>query len=327
MNGPLDMLGTALERGRRKVGAIFFEGMFEGLSRVSRLHPQSDPKRHGVEVLKDIPYMDDGRPEHLLDVYRPINREGPLPVVIYVHGGSFTILSKETHWVMGLAFARRGFVVFNINYRLAPENPYPAGLKDACEASIWVAEHAAEFGGDPSRLVLSGESAGANLVTSVTLASCYRFPEPWAQRVWDAELALRAVIPTCGMLQVTDPGRFARRRPLSLVIRDRIEGVTACYLGAREGRPGELPLADPLVFLEEGRTPERPLPPFFTLCGLSDPILDDTVRLQKAVEKMGVTSEARYYPGEPHAFHALVWKEHARQAWRDQFEFLGRQLP
>src|SRR5690606_5988723 len=124
-------------------------------------------------------------PEHRLDVYRPAHAEGPRPVVLYVHGGGFRILSKETHWLMGLYFARRGYVVFNIGYRLAPKHPFPAALEDSADALGWVVQNAHRYGGDPTRLVLAGESAGANLVTSLTLACCYRREEPYARRVFD----------------------------------------------------------------------------------------------------------------------------------------------
>ena len=60
-----------------------------------------------------------------------------------MHGGAFQSLSKDTHWLMGLAFARRGYVVFSINYRLAPKHRFPAGLQDACTAARWVHENAA----------------------------------------------------------------------------------------------------------------------------------------------------------------------------------------
>ena len=163
-SGPSDR--SFASRLYRRLGGNVVEGMYEGLSRVSRLHPDARPERHGVERLSNIPYAQSGMKEHLLDVYRPIRRKGPLPVCIYVHGGGFRILSKDTHWLMGLIFARRGYVVFNINYRLAPRFPFPAALEDTCDAYAWVVEHAESFGGDPSRIVLAGESAGANLITS-----------------------------------------------------------------------------------------------------------------------------------------------------------------
>src|SRR5262249_39377898 len=147
---------------RMKAGALVVDNAFRGLSRLGRLHPRADPRRHGVEVLRDIPYLPTGNRDHLLDVYRPRERSGPLPAVLYVHGGGFRILSKETHWLMALAFARRGYVVFNINYRLAPFAPYPAAVADACAAYVWLLANGARYGAAVDRLVLAGESAGAN---------------------------------------------------------------------------------------------------------------------------------------------------------------------
>ena len=119
------------------------DGFFRGISRAGLLHPSARPERHGVEVLRDIAYLDTGRPEHRLDVYRPrrASTTENVPVVLYVHGGGFRILSKDTHWVMGLAFARRGYLVFNIGYRLAPAHPYPAALSDSLRcAALGAAE-------------------------------------------------------------------------------------------------------------------------------------------------------------------------------------------
>jgi alpha/beta hydrolase fold len=61
----------------------------------------------------------------------------PWPIVFYVHGGAFRILSKDTHWVMALSFARRGFVVFNVSYRLAPKHRFPAPLEDVCHCCLF----------------------------------------------------------------------------------------------------------------------------------------------------------------------------------------------
>jgi acetyl esterase len=68
------------------------------------------------------------------------------------------------------------------------------------------------------------------------------------------------------------------------------------------------------------------LPPFFTGVGTRDPILDDTRRLEAALAAMGVACEAHYFRGEPHAFHALVFRKNARDCWRYTFDFLGRTL-
>lgn len=308
----------------RKTGSLLVKGMFEGLARAGRLHPDAGLDRHGVELIRDIPYRDSGLAAHRLDVYRPVERtDTPLPVCLYLHGGGFRILSKDTHWLMGLIFARRGYLVFNANYRLAPAHPFPAAMEDTCEAFAWVVQHAKEYGGDPSRIVLAGESAGANLVTSLTLALCYRRREPYARKVHDLKRVPRAVVPACGLYQTSDVERFRRKMKLSRFLMDRIRESCGAYL-PRPGALGteELELADPLPFLERGRKPNRKLPPFFLPVGTRDPLLDDTRRLDEALKRLGAHSEARYYAGEMHAFHALIWRKNARRCWKDTFDFL-----
>jgi len=105
----------------RRVRARAASAFFETLAGVAALHPAARPERHGVAVERDVLYGPDRR-WHRLDIYRPVSRPGPWPVVFYVHGGAFHLLSKDTHWVMGLSFARHGYLVINISYRLAPKH-------------------------------------------------------------------------------------------------------------------------------------------------------------------------------------------------------------
>ena len=306
---------------RRAIGATLVDGFFRGASRAGALHPMADPSAHGVERINDIPYLDDGSPEHLLDVYKPAG-PGPHPVLLYIHGGGFRILSKDTHWVMALAYARRGWLVFNASYRLAPTHPFPAGLEDTCAAWEWVLANAARYGGDPSRVVVAGESAGANLVTSLAVAACYERPEAYAKRVFEAGVRPRAVIASCGLFQVSDTARYRREHGLPWWIADRMEEVTDAYLGSTTA--DSLDLADPLCLFERAERPAHPLPPFFLPVGTADPLLRDTRRMARALDALGVTAEARYYPGGIHAFHAFVWSTQARRCWRDTYDFLDR---
>ena len=181
---------------RRSLGSRIAEGFFEGAARLGRLHPHARPEAHGISVTRDVPY-DPANPFRRLDVWQPAAaRAGSTaPALLYVHGGGFRILSKETHWIMALTFARQGFVVFNIDYRLAPKHPFPAALEDAAEAYAWVVDRAADFHADAARLVLAGESAGANLVAALTLAACVERPEAFARRVFATGLVPRTVLP------------------------------------------------------------------------------------------------------------------------------------
>jgi acetyl esterase len=270
-----------------------------------------------------VPYVDGGAREQVLDVYRPHGGTGPWPVVLYIHGGGFRILSKDTHYVMALAFARRGYAVFNISYRLAPRHRFPAGAMDAAAAYRWVLEHAHEFGGDPTRIVLAGESAGANLATVLTIASCWQRDEPWARDVFALGRVPSAVVAACGLLQVRGTDRFRGTRPLAVLFHDHVVHIADSYLGldARDDDP-ELDLADPLCVLETADAPQRPLPPFFAPVGTRDPVADDTRRLAGALRRLGVPCEAPEYEGEPHAFHALVFRRNARRCWSHTYRFL-----
>jgi acetyl esterase len=317
-----------LERLRKRAGQIVVDGFFHGAARLGRLHPAAKPSRHGVEVIRDIAYAADSElVEHRLDVYRPRARSGPLPIVFYVHGGGFRMLSKDTHWVMALGFARRGYLVLNVSYRLAPGHRFPAAMEDVAAAFSWTVKNAERYGGDLSRVVFAGESAGANLVASLALATVYRREEPFARAVFDTNVVPRAVLPACGILQVSDVERFARRKPhLSRFIADRLEEVEHSYLG-RDPHGPLLDFADPLTWLERGHAPDRPLPPFFLPVGTKDPLLDDTRRFARAVRALGGTALDRYYPGEIHAFHAFFFLPNARRCWRDTYAFLNEHVP
>lgn len=314
-------------RARRKFGAAIVDNFFRASAYGAKWIPLAHPRLHGVEVIRDLPYREGGDRAHSLDVYRPRKHAQKRPIVIYLHGGGFRILSKESHWLFGLVFARRGYLVFNVNYRLAPRHPFPAAIEDVCAAYEWIVKHAEEFGGDLDRIVVAGESAGANLATAVTLATTFRRPESWARRVFDLGVVPKAAIPACGVLQVSDPERYARRKRLPTLVIDRLSEVADAYLhGVKIKHDHELDLCDPLVLLERDTKPERPLPPFFAFAGTADPLLDDTRRLKAALDRRKVVCDTKYYPGEIHAFHAFVFRGNARDCWRNAFGFLDRHV-
>lgn len=313
----------------RRTRSAVAEAFFQTLAGVGALAPAADPRRHGVEVERDLAYGTLHPQWQKLDLYRPIARPRPWPVVFYVHGGAFHLLSKDTHWLMGLVFARFGYLCVNISYRLAPEHPFPAAIEDTCEAYGWLARHIVELGGDPTRVAVAGESAGGNLITALALAATEPRPEPWARAVYDRGLRPRAAMPFCGLLEVTNAERFSQRRPLPRWIDGMIRDASASYLHGHPKHPTEATaLADPLRLVEEAAAGGRGtnLPPFFVPVGTRDPLLDDTRRLEKALGTLKVPCEARYYPGGIHAFHALLWDPAARRCWRDALAFLDRHM-
>lgn len=314
---------------RQQANGKAIDLLLRTVSSIGKLHPLARLEDHGVEVIRNVPYRQDvapGQPgANLLDVYRPPG-DGPFPAVLYVHGGGFRILSKDTHWVMAAALVREGYMVFCPNYRLAPAHPFPAAVEDACEIYRFVVERGASFGADLSRLAVAGESAGANLATAISVACATRRPEPFARAVYDLDHMPRAFIPFCGLLQASNITRyFERRSDLSPLVVGRMKAVSGDYLN---GRPEgvDLAMADPVVVYEGLETTERALPPFFIPVGTADPILDDSRRLHEALGELGVQSHLEYYPGEVHAFHALVWRPEAQRCWRETHSFLNQHL-
>lgn len=291
-------------------------------ARVGRLLAPA-PSRHGVRVLEDVPY---GRhPDQRLDLWFPTG-DGPHPVALYLHGGAFRVLSRETHWMMALSLARLGFLVANIDYRLAPEHPYPAGVQDALLAWQWLHESAPVHGGDPARMIVAGDSAGANLAAALTLATCWRREEPWAQAAFDAAPPPARVLAAYGIFQVSETHRYWQDRRLSWPFRRRVWSVPMDYLGERHAHhtPGWGDLADPLVFLErDPPPPDRPLPPFFIPVGSNDPLQADCTRMEAALRASGGEATCAVYPGARHGFNSLWWTATTRAMWHHAAHFLA----
>jgi acetyl esterase len=127
----------------------------------------------------------DGAPDLPVRVYAPSGEPG-LPVVVFFHGGGFCIGSVTSHDPVARKIAEQvGCIVVSVEYRLAPEHPFPAAYEDAYAAYAWVAAHAAELGGDPSRVAVAGDSAGGSLAAGVCLMARDRgIAQPVFQLLW-----------------------------------------------------------------------------------------------------------------------------------------------
>ena len=104
-----------------------------------------------------------------LRIYTP-EGQGPFPVTLYMHGGGYVVGDLDTQDMIARAFCAWGeTVVVSVDYRLAPEHPFPAAPDDVFAALQWAVAHAAEIGGDPSRIAVAGDSAGGNLACAAAL--------------------------------------------------------------------------------------------------------------------------------------------------------------
>ncbi len=124
----------------------------EQFGEVDEMHSVEDRELDGVPVR----------------IYRPVDTNEPMRGLVYFHGGGYVIGSIETHDGTARALAKRTpCIVVSVDYRLAPEHPYPAALDDAWTAARWVVEHASELGVDGDKVGVGGDSVGATLATIV----------------------------------------------------------------------------------------------------------------------------------------------------------------
>jgi acetyl esterase len=290
---------------------------------------QRSAKRR-CDVIRNVPYLPTSSPAHKLDIYLPRNYAPQRPAIMYIHGGGFTMCSKDTHQGVALAYANNGYVVFNINYRLAPKHRYPAAIEDVAHAWQWIIHNAAHFGGNPDQIIVAGESAGGNLTLALAAACCFRIDEPVAKRIWDVGSVPKKIMVLCGMLQVSDPhhlksvcppiNRISQQLDLSIA-RD----VSRAYLGSayKNFHPDRM-LADPLIIMESEIKPDRLFPVTYAMAGTHDILLDHTRRLEKALVLKNIPNVVSYFPNQGHAFHLIGISDQAKIFWKENLTFLAR---
>lgn len=183
----------------------------------------------GVRVTRDVKYGPDER--NLLDVFSPTTAGAPRPVLVYVHGGGFVAGNKRApgspfYDNINLWAVKNGMVGVNMTYRLAPAAKWPAGAEDMQRALAWVAANVASHGGDPKRIYVMGNSAGATHVSdylaqaalgrlptvpvagAILLSGVYdltTFPQPTAVYFGDAVEAYADRSPIHGLLKSRVP--------------------------------------------------------------------------------------------------------------------------
>jgi acetyl esterase len=154
----------------RRMGRTFNEEILKATYALYAPLQEQAPK-DGIEVHKDLAYGEDAR--HRLDVFAPASKPRRAPVVVYFHGGGYVAGTRSP--LPGLIydnvptfFARNGCIGVNATYRLAPQHRWPAGAADVGAVVAWLRDNAAKYGGDPERIFIMGQSAGATHVATWT---------------------------------------------------------------------------------------------------------------------------------------------------------------
>lgn len=155
------------------------------------------PEVEGVDLYENIAYLPDGNQWHCLDVHVPQEEEGPLPCIIYLHGGGWSNVDKSVFHHYCSTVAGQGFVVFNADYRLSPDYRFPAQIEDAAQVLRWVRENAQLYQGNAEQIFLVGDSAGAHLSA---LLACACTQESLAQALGVSELVRDIPIAGTGLL-------------------------------------------------------------------------------------------------------------------------------
>ena len=226
-------------------------------------------QRSNFTFKPDLPYGPD--PRQRLDVYTP-NNASQAPVLIFVHGGSWYGGDKADYPFLADAFVEHGYVVVPILYRVAPQVQFPAFVQDAALAVRWVKDNIASYGGDPNRVYLMGQSAGAHIAAMVVLDPVY------LREVGLERSALRAFVGQAG------PYDFR-----AFLEEDK---PTQVAMGPRE----QWPRTQPINFVDGQQ------PPMLLQHGLADTVVNpmNPEWLSKIIRAKGGIVEVKLYPHVEH---------------------------
>ena len=215
----------------------------------------------------------------------------PPPVTMFFHGGGFALGDLDTHDVTAREHAvGAGSVVVSVDYRLAPEHPYPAAVEDAWAATRWVAANGGEFGADPTRMAVAGDSAGGNLAAVVAQLArdevrSGRGPRLAFQLLWYPSTMWDTTLPS-----------FAENADAPVLDSAALVAFTAWYAG-------HVDLSDPPTGLAPGRAADlTELAPAYIAIAGHDPLRDDGARYAELLAAAGVDVELDHAKALVHGY-------------------------
>lgn len=214
---------------------------------------------------------------------------GPLPVIVYYHGGGWVIADIDTYEASALALAAKSnAIVASVEYRHAPENKFPAAHEDSFAAYKWVLENAGKFGGDPKRVAVAGESAGGNLAANVAIMAR-------DQKV-QLPVHMLLVYPVTGT-DMNTPSYIANQNaaPLS-------KGAMMWFVGQILAKPEDA--MNPMLNLTT-MVDLKGLPPATVITAEIDPLMSDGKVLADKLEAAGVDTNYQNNEGVTHEFFGM----------------------
>ena len=262
----------------------------------------------GVERFDDILYGED-QARNRLDVYRPKNQSGKLPVIVSIHGGGWVYGNKEIMQFYCMSLAEQGFAVVNFSYRLAPEHKHPTPLVDANKVFCWVLENAEKFGFDTSNVFAVGDSCGANILG---FYCCLCVDKTYAEKL--------GIYPPNGFV----PRAVALNSGLYRLVRgeeDLLDSLAEAYFpnGGTDEEYEEINLAKFVT---------ADFPPTFVMTALGDFLTGQAKPFYDRLRALGVPAEYRCYGNAEnelkHVFHIDIKLPEARQCNADECAFFEK---
>ena len=276
-------------------------------SKSDRKRDAAIPLPSGVTEFRDIAYGHHGK-ESLLDVYIPTGTRAPLPTIVSIHGGGYVYGSKEIYRRYGMDMAKRGFAFVNFNYRLAPKWKFPTPLHDTNAVLNWICKNARRYHLDPARIILLGDSAGAQMTSQY--AAMHTDPKYAALfQMQMAPVTIRCVGLFCGMYDMAQRGAADRK------------GLALDYLGKA------ISPEDPRLQVLEHITDR--FPPAFIATGCHDFLRPCAEPMYNLLMEKGIPAQCRCYGTEEqeeigHVFHVNIRLPEARQCNDEAALFFAR---
>jgi acetyl esterase/lipase len=224
----------------------------------------------------------------------PSETEESLPIVVFYHGGGWAIGDLDTHDHVARAHAIGAkAIVVSVDYRLAPEHPFPAGVEDAWAALQWVGGHAAELGGEPSRIAVAGDSAGGNLAAVMALRARDAGGPPLAfQLLWYPVAVGDLSLPS-----------FTENADAPLLNSEVTSAFLTWYL---PGMDMSDPKALPTDLAPANAATLAGLPPAFIGTAEHDPLRDDGGKYAEMLAAAGVPVQLSNEPTMVHGYASLA---------------------
>jgi acetyl esterase len=256
--------------------------------------------------------FDSGAGELRIRVYLPEGVTEPAPALVYLHGGGFTLFSIDSHDRLMREYAGQGgFAVIGADYPLSPEHKYPIAL-DRIEAFLlWIKDHGAELGVDPSRIALGGDSAGANM----------SFGLVQRLRARGEQALVRAILANYGGYDssISDTAEAQFGGPTSIMSRQEAYEYYGNYLN------GQAEAEDPHVYPIKADL--RGFPPVFLVIAECDVLVEQGIAMDQRLRASGVDTRSQVYQGAIHSFlEAMSVSAVARAAIADGAAFVREKL-